>query len=66
MGRALDVCDHIKPGMHVGSGMIPAIYAAAELLDRPIWGKEFMNAVAVGDEIALAAGWNACNRRSLQ
>lgn len=25
MGRALDVCDHIKPGMHVGSGMIPAI-----------------------------------------
>lgn len=31
MGRALDVCDHIKPGMHVGSGMIPAIYAVAEM-----------------------------------
>ncbi len=52
MGRALDVCDHIKPGMHVGSGMIPAIYAAAQLRGG-VSGKEFMNAVAVGDEIAL-------------
>lgn len=52
MGRALDVCDHIKPGMHVGSGMIPAIYAAAQMKGG-CTGEEFMNAVAVGDEIAL-------------
>ncbi len=52
MGRALDVCDHIKPGMHVGSGMIPAIYAASEI-NGGCSGKEFMNAIAIGDEIAL-------------
>ena len=52
MGRALDVCDHIKPGMHVGSGMIPAILAVAEMRGG-VSGKEFINAVAVGDEIAL-------------
>lgn len=52
MGRALDVCDHIKPGMHVGSGMIPAIYAVAEMKGG-ISGKEFINAIAVGDEVAL-------------
>lgn len=52
MGRALDVCDHIKPGMHVGSGMIPAILAAAELKGGAS-GKEIFTAIAVGDEIAL-------------
>lgn len=52
MGRALDVCDHIKPGMHVGSGMMPAIYAASEIKGG-MSGKDYINAVAVGDEIAL-------------
>lgn len=52
MGRALDVCDHIKPGMHVGSGMIPAIYAIAEMKGG-ISGKDFITAIAVGDEVAL-------------
>jgi 2-methylcitrate dehydratase PrpD len=52
MGRALDICDHIKPGMHVGSGMIAAAFAAAELAGG-CSGKDFMNAIAIGDEIAL-------------
>lgn len=52
MGRALDVCDHIKPGMHVGSGMIPAIIAAAEIKGG-VSGEDLYTAIAVGDEIAL-------------
>ena len=52
MGRALDVCDHIKPGLHAGSGMIPAVIAGAEPLG-PLSGRDFMTAVAVGDEMAL-------------
>lgn len=52
MGRALDVCDHIKPGMHVGSGMFPAIYAASEI-NGGMSGKDLICAMAVGDEIAL-------------
>jgi 2-methylcitrate dehydratase PrpD len=52
MGRALDICDHISPGMHAGSGMIAAAFAATEMVGG-ISGKDFMNAIAVGDEIAL-------------
>lgn len=53
MGRALDVCDHAQPGIHTGSGMISAVLAAAQANDVKLSGKEFMTALAVGDEMGF-------------
>lgn len=52
MARALDICDHINPGMHIGSALIPAALACAELIGG-CSGREFLTAVAVGTEVAL-------------
>lgn len=52
MGRALDICDHIAPGVHIGSAVIPAALAAAEMMGG-CTGEELILAVAVGTDLAL-------------
>jgi 2-methylcitrate dehydratase PrpD len=51
MARALDFCDGMVPGMHVGSSSIPTALAAAELAGG-CTGKEFLASIVVGTEIA--------------
>lgn len=52
MGRALDICDHIAPGVHIGSACIPAALAAAELVGGCTC-EEFILAIAIGTDLAL-------------
>ena len=52
MGRALDICDHISPGVHIGSAVIPAALATAELCGG-CSGRELIAAVAIGTEVSL-------------
>jgi 2-methylcitrate dehydratase PrpD len=51
MARALDFCDAMMPGMHVGSSSIPTALATAELVGG-CSGKEFLTALVLGTEIA--------------
>ena len=51
MARALDICDSMRPGMHVGSSSLPTALAAAELAGG-CSGKEFLAALVLGTEIA--------------
>lgn len=51
MARALDFCDAMLPGMHVGSSSVPAALAAAELVGG-CTGKEFLTALVLGTELA--------------
>jgi len=50
MSRALDFCDSIAPGPHIGSSTIPAALACSELRGG-CDGKVFLAALAVGTEI---------------
>ena len=50
MCRALDFCDAMAPGLHMGSSLLPAALAAAELRGG-CSGAEFLTAMAVGAEI---------------
>lgn len=50
MSRALDFCDAIAPGAHIGSSIIPAALACAELRGG-VDGREFLAALTVGAEI---------------
>jgi 2-methylcitrate dehydratase PrpD len=50
MCRALDFCDALAPGVHVGSSVVPAALAAAELAGG-CDGSAFLSAVAVGVEV---------------
>lgn len=50
MARALDYCDAMAPGLHIGSSLVPAALAAAELRGG-CDGREFLAALAVGAEI---------------
>jgi 2-methylcitrate dehydratase PrpD len=52
MGRALDIDDHISPGVHIGSAVIPAALAAAEL-SGDCSGSGLIAAIAAGTETAL-------------
>ena len=52
MGRALDFCDALAPGAHIGSATVPAALAAAELAGGAS-GRDFLAAVAAGTEIAV-------------
>lgn len=52
MARALDFCDAVVPGAHLGTAIIPAALAAAELVGG-VSGAEFLTAVSVGTELAL-------------
>ena len=49
MARALDYCDAMVPGLHLGSGVVPAALAAAEL-SGGCAGEEFLTALVVGME----------------
>jgi len=51
MCRALDYCDAMAPGPHIGSALFPAALAAAELAGG-CSGAEFMAALAVGAELS--------------
>ncbi len=52
MARAVDYCDAMKPGMHIGSSMIPAALAAAEL-NKGCNGKDFLSALCLGAETSI-------------
>ena len=51
MARALDFCDAVEPGLHIGSSVVPAALAAAELAG-PCSGQNFLAALALGAEVA--------------
>jgi len=51
MGRALDLCDSIAPGPHIGAALIAGALAAAELTGG-MGGKDFLTAITVGNETA--------------
>jgi len=51
MGRALDLCDSIAPGPHIGAALIAGCLAAAELRGG-MNGRDFFAAIAVGNEVA--------------
>jgi 2-methylcitrate dehydratase PrpD len=50
MCRALDYCDAMAPGVHIGSSLIPAAFAAAELA-AGCSGETLLVALAVGAEL---------------
>jgi 2-methylcitrate dehydratase PrpD len=50
MARALDICDGMVPGMHLGSSSVPTALAMAELVGG-CSGKEFLAAIALGSEV---------------
>jgi 2-methylcitrate dehydratase PrpD len=52
MARALDIDDHMPPGMHLGASAIPTALAAAELAGG-CRGEEFLSALALGFEMAV-------------
>ena len=51
MCRALDFCDAMAPGPHIGSALFPAALAAAELAGG-CTGEEFMAALVAGAELS--------------
>ena len=51
MCRALDYCDAMAPGPHIGSSLFPAALAAAELAGG-CSGAEFVAALAAGAELS--------------
>jgi 2-methylcitrate dehydratase PrpD len=51
MARALDYCDAMAPGIHIGSSLVPAALAAAELAGG-CSGEEFLTALCAGAEIS--------------
>lgn len=51
MSRALDFCDAIAPGAHIGSSIIPVALACSELCGG-CNGREFLTALAIGAELA--------------
>jgi 2-methylcitrate dehydratase PrpD len=51
MARALDFCDAMAPGLHIGSSAVPSAFAAAELMGG-CSGKDFINAIVLGTEVA--------------
>lgn len=51
MSRALDFCDAIAPGPHIGSSTIPTALACSELRGG-CDGKEFLTSLVIGAEVA--------------
>ncbi|MBN2126068.1 MAG: MmgE/PrpD family protein [Deltaproteobacteria bacterium] len=51
MARALDYCDAMAPGVHIGSSAVPAAFAAAELAGG-CSGRDFLTALTVGTELS--------------
>jgi 2-methylcitrate dehydratase PrpD len=52
MARALDIDDHMPPGMHVGASALASALAAAELAGG-CSGKEFLTALVLGFDMAI-------------
>jgi len=52
MARALDIDDHMPPGMHLGASAVPTALAAAELAGG-CSGEEFLSALVHGFEMAI-------------
>ncbi|NLV72600.1 MAG: MmgE/PrpD family protein [Actinobacteria bacterium] len=52
MARALDIDDHMPPGMHLGASAVPTALAAAELAGG-CTGEDFLTALALGFEMAV-------------
>ena len=52
MARALDIDDHMPPGMHIGGSALPTALAAAELAGG-CSGKEFLTALVFGFDMAI-------------
>lgn len=50
MCRALDFCDAMAPGIHIGSSVVPAAFAAAEAMGG-CSGRDLLTAIIVGCEI---------------
>jgi len=50
MCRALDYCDAMAPGIHIGSSLVPAALAAAELAGG-CSGEDFLAALVAGNEL---------------
>lgn len=57
MSRALDLCDAIAPGPHIGSATIPAALACAELTGG-CTGREFLASLVIGAEVAARLNLN--------
>jgi 2-methylcitrate dehydratase PrpD len=51
MARALDFCDALSPGIHIGASSVPTALAMAERLGG-CSGKDFITALVVGSEVA--------------
>ena len=51
MARALDLCDSMSPGPHVGAALIAGSLAAVELMGG-LSGKAFLTAIIAGNEVA--------------
>jgi len=51
MARAVDFCDGMTPGIHLGSSSVPTALAMAELTGG-CNGKEFLTALVIGNEVA--------------
>ena len=51
MARALDLCDSIAPGPHIGAALIAGSLAAAEMAGG-MTGRDFFEAIIVGNEVA--------------
>ena len=52
MARALDFCDALAPGAHIGSATIAAALAAAELAGG-VSGEDFLTSIVIGTELAV-------------
>ena len=57
MSRALDFCDAIPPGPHIGSSTIPTALACSEL-QGGCSGEEFLTALIIGAEVAARMNLN--------
>lgn len=57
MARALDLCDSIAPGPHIGAALVPACLASAELAGG-ISGADLLAALTVGAEMAARMNLN--------
>jgi 2-methylcitrate dehydratase PrpD len=57
MSRALDYCDAIAPGPHIGSSTIPVALACCELT-QGCSGADFLTALAIGAEVAARLNLN--------
>jgi 2-methylcitrate dehydratase PrpD len=51
MARALDFCDAMSPGIHIGASSVPTALAASELVGG-CSGKDFLAALVIGSEVA--------------